>query len=109
MNFRDGWLADVELIGPGPYRPGMIFALLLFAFGVAMFLAPRVFATRSEATRQRRLEEIEAGSPEQYFEEQRDLLAYKPSQRFLLLWRVTGAAIAVGTARALIDRSGITG
>lgn len=71
--------------------------------------APRVFAVRSEATRLRRLEEIKEGGSEKYFEEHRDLLASKPSKRFLLLWRVIGVAVAVGAAGVLIVRSGTTG
>lgn len=82
---------------------------LLLACGLALMFAPRVFASRSEATRLRRLQEIKAGGSEKYFEEQRDLLAYKPSQRLLLLWRVVGVAIAVTAAGVLIVRSGVTG
>jgi hypothetical protein len=87
----------------------MIILSLLFAFGLALLVAPSVFAARSEATRLRRLQQIKQGSSEKYFEERRDLLAYAPSQRFLLLWRVCGAAIAIGAAGVLIIRSGVTG
>ena len=87
----------------------MIVPSLLLVLGLALMFAPRVFAVRSEATRLRRLQEIKEGGSEKYFEEQRDLLAYKPSQRFLLLWRVIGAAVAVAAAGDLIVRSGITG
>ena len=76
----------------------MIVPSLLLVLGLALMFAPRVFAVRSEATRLRRLQEIKEGGSEKYFEEQRDLLAYKPSQRFLLLWRVIGAAVAVAAA-----------
>ena len=87
----------------------MIGPSLLLALGLALMFAPRVFVVRSEATRLRRLQEIKEGGSEKYFDEQRDLLAYKPSQRFLLLWRVIGAAVAVAAAGDLIVRSGITG
>lgn len=87
----------------------MIVPSLLLALGLALMFAPQVFAVRSEAARLRRLQEIKEGGSEAYFEEHRDLLAYKPSQRFLLLWRVGGAAVAVVAAGVLIVRSGITG
>ena len=87
----------------------MIVPSLLLALGLALMLVPRLFAARSDATRLRRLEEIKGGGSEQYFEEQRDLLGYTPSPRFLLLWRLVGAAISVAAAGVLIVRSGITG
>ena len=87
----------------------MVEPLILLALGVAFMIAPGVFAGRSEANRLSRLREIEEGAPETYFEEQRDLLAYKPSQRFLLLWRAIGAAIAIVAAGVLVVRSGAAG
>lgn len=84
----------------------MLMPTLLLALGLACVFAPRLFATRSEAIRLRRLHEINEGGSEKYFEERRDLLAYKPSQRFFRVW---GAAIAIGAASVLAVRSGITG
>lgn len=88
---------------------GMIAPSLFLAFGLAAMFAPRFFATRPEADRLRRLEELEGGATEVYFEERRDLLAYKPSQRLFLLWRIVGAAIALTASGLLIVRSGLAG
>lgn len=87
----------------------MIVPSIILALGLALMLAPGFFAVRSEADRLGRLKEIEGGGSESYFEERRDLLAYKPSQRFFLLWRVIGAALAITAAGVLIVRSGATG
>jgi len=87
----------------------MVVLSILLALGLAFVFAPRFFAVRPEAARLGRLEEIERGATEKYFEERRDLLAYKPSPRFLLLWRVAGAAIAITAAGLLIVRSGVSG
>ncbi len=87
----------------------MIEPLILLAFGVAFMIAPGFWAGRSEANRLVRLREIEEGASEAYFEERRDLLEYKPSQRFLVLWRVIGAAMAIAAVGVLLVRSGPTG
>jgi len=87
----------------------MIVPSLLLALGLAFMIAPGFFAKRPRATAQSRLEELRAGAPERYFEEQRDLLTYKATPRFLRLWRISGAAIAITAAGVLIIRSGIAG
>lgn len=85
----------------------MIASSILLAFGLALMFAPRLFAARSEATRLRRLQEIREGDSERYFEEERDLLAYRFDHRFLMFWRVMGAVAAVLAARDMIVHSGI--
>lgn len=85
----------------------MIASSILLAFGLALMFAPRLFAARSEATRLRRLQEIREGDSERYFEEERDLLAYRFDHRFLMFWRVMGAVAAVVAALDLIEQSGI--
>ena len=49
-----------------------------------------------------RLKEIEGGAPEKFFEERRTLTEYQPTPRFLLLWRMVGAAIGITAAVLLI-------
>lgn len=85
----------------------MIASSIQLAFGLALMFAPRLFAGRSEATRQRRLQEIREGASERYFEEERDLLAYRFDHRFLKFWRVMGAVAVVMAALDLIVHSGI--
>lgn len=87
----------------------MLLPSLLLVFGLVMMVAPRFFAARSEGARLRRLEQIEQGAPEDYFEERRELTSYTPSQRFLLLWRILGATVAIGSAGGLLVRSGVAG
>lgn len=79
-----------------------ITALLLFALGLGMIFAPRLFAGRSEDLRLKRLEDIRLGSAERYFEEERELKSFPSTPRFLLLWRVVGAALVLGSAGVLI-------
>lgn len=87
----------------------MILPSVLLLFGLAMVVAPRFFAARSEGARLKRLEQIEQGAPEDYFEERRELTSYAPSQRFFLLWRLWGAAVAIGSAGVLLVRSRVAG
>ena len=98
--------ADIDTIHPSPSGQGMLYPSILFVFGLAFMFAPGLFATRAEAYRLRRLQEIKQGGSEKYFEEQRDLLAYKPSQRF---FRAIGIAVAAAATGVLIIRSGIAG
>ncbi|PZO01689.1 MAG: hypothetical protein DCF28_09580 [Alphaproteobacteria bacterium] len=79
--------------------------VFLLAAGVAAAIWPDRFALPSASLRRKRLEAIEHGAAETCFEERRTLLAYQPTQRFLLLWRVIGTVVALTAATLLvIDR-----
>ncbi|OYX58933.1 MAG: hypothetical protein B7Y86_00415 [Brevundimonas subvibrioides] len=75
---------------------------LLMALGAAIAIWPSQWAMPSTNARLRRLREIEGGAPEKFFEERRTLAEYQPTPRFLLLWRMVGAAIGITAAVLLI-------
>lgn len=98
------WGADIDDFCDSTFSFHMFTPLILLALGLAFVLVPSLFAVRSESKRLIRLKEIQDGASESYFEERRDLDAYKPSQRFLMLWRILGAAMTIFAAGILIVR-----
>lgn len=90
-------------------RRAMLQPLMFLVLGTLMALWPGQWALGSATKRARRLREIDEGSSEKHFEERRELMEYAPTPRFLLLWRIMGALIAIGAAGVLIARSGIAG
>ena len=86
----------------------MLLPFIFLVCGLVVAIAPRFLVAPAEAARLRRLEEIEQGGPEDYFEERRELTAYTFSRRSVMVWRILGAVTAVGSA-ALLLRSGLTG
>ena len=87
----------------------MLLPSILLVCGLVLAVAPRFFVARAEGARFRRLEQIEQGAPEDYFEERRELTSYAFSRRSLMLWRILGAAAAIGSAVVLLVRSGLAG
>jgi len=87
----------------------MITPALLLGLGLITLIHPRLLAFSSARVRRERLAEIDRGAPEAYFEERRALVDHVPSPRFLLLWRILGGVIVLGSALALIERSGVAG
>jgi hypothetical protein len=87
----------------------MLQPLMFLVLGTLMALWPGRWALGSATKRARRLREIDEGSAEKHFEERRELTEYAPTPRFLLLWRIMGALIAVVATGVLIARAGIAG
>lgn len=87
----------------------MLLPSIILICGLVLAGAPRFFVARAEGARLRRLEQIEQGAPEDYFEERRELTAYTFSRRSLILWRILGGATAIGSAVVLLVRSGLAG
>ena len=87
----------------------MLLPSILLVCGLVLAVAPRFFVARAEGARLRRLEQIEQGAPEDYFEERRELTSYTFSRRSLMLWRILGVAAAIGSAVVLLVRSGLAG
>lgn len=79
--------------------------LFWIAFGAAMAIWPERFAKPSANTSRKRLAEFAAGASEHYFEEQRALTEYKPTSRFLLLWRIIGALMVLTAIGSITDRT----
>lgn len=94
--------ADIDdLHAPAFYRR-MFIPVVLLALWFALILAPGFLAGPPALKRLNRLKEIDDGAAETYFEERRDLEAYRPSRRYLQLWRLLGATIAISAVSALI-------
>ncbi len=74
---------------------------------VALFRADWLVARR-HAKHAARLAEINAGAPEQLFEERRELLAYPPPRRARLV-RLFGAVTTMAMAAALFVDGGAAG
>lgn len=72
----------------------MIVPLILLLLGVVMTLRPRIFSGASVRAKRKRLEVLQQGGEERYFEEAR-VLKQNFSNRFLLLWRLAGTVIAI--------------
>jgi hypothetical protein len=85
----------------------MLTPALLFVFGLVTAIWPRLVALPSNRSRKGRLTAIDNGEPEKFFEERRTLTEYAPSARFLLLWRIVGAVVAIGSAWILAQHSGL--
>lgn len=77
--------------------------VFLLALGTAMAIWPGRFAGPFDRARARRLEEIGAGARERYFEEHRALIEYRPTPRFLQLWRIIGLVIAMTAVSQFVD------
>lgn len=86
----------------------MLLPFILLVCGLVVAVAPRFLVARAEAARLRRLDEIEQGVQEDYFEERRALTDYTFSRRSVMVWRIWGVVTAVGSA-ALLLRAGLTG
>lgn len=80
----------------------MLVQIVLLGLGATMAIWPGHFSGLGSKRRQRRLLALEAGAPEKYFEERRQLQAYRPTPRTLLLWRGMGAVIALSAAVLLV-------
>lgn len=86
----------------------MVLSFILLVCGLLMAVAPRSLVTRAAGAFRRRLEEIEQGAPEDYFEERRALTAYSFSRGSVMFWRIWGVVTVVVSA-ALLLRAGLTG
>ena len=87
----------------------MLLPSILLVCGLVAAVAPHLLVARAEGARLRRLEQIERGAPEDYFEERRELTFYTFSRRSLMLWRILGATTSIGSAVVLLVRSGVAG
>lgn len=76
---------------------------IMLGLGITMAIWPGQFSGLGSKRHQGRLLELKAGAPERHFEERRELQAYRPTQRTLLMWRVLGASIAVSCAVGLVS------
>ncbi|HEV7353726.1 MAG TPA: hypothetical protein VGN74_11430 [Brevundimonas sp.] len=81
----------------------MAYEFIMLGLGTVMALRPGLFSGLASKRRQRRLLALEAGAPERHFEERRELQAYQPTPRILLMWRVIGVVIVLGAAGRLVD------
>lgn len=85
----------------------MALAAFLLVLSLLLVIRPQVFAAPSDRARAQRLEQIRAGDPERFFEEERALDGYRRSSRFLWLWRVSGGLGVAACLFLLADLSGL--
>ena len=80
----------------------MPLSFIMLGLGIVMALWPGQWSGLTSKRRQRRLLELESGAPERHFEERRELQAYRPTPRTLLMLRVIGVGIAISAALQLV-------
>jgi hypothetical protein len=80
---------SIDLIQPG----------IFIAAGVALLCFPQRFRRQAQLRHDRRLAELDTGTPERFFEERRSLNSYKPATRDRT-WRFFGmVAILLGSVK----------